>query len=99
MFSYKRSRAVLRALTVVRHFLANEGNFARPAYFSKDRKVFTALDCLARLVTHIPGWYEQTVRYYGHHLYKSRGMRKKQIRMIPSPTRCLPKSPARIGRV
>jgi hypothetical protein len=41
---------------------------AKVAYTSKDRKsrkVFNALDWLARLATHIPGRYEQTVRYYG----------------------------------
>jgi hypothetical protein len=49
-------------------------------YTSKDRKIrkiFNALDWLARLVTHIPGRYEQTVRYYGYYSNKSRGMRKK----------------------
>ena len=53
---------------------------AKVVYTSKDRKsrkVFYALDWLARLVTHIPGRYEQTVRYYGHYSNKSRGMRKK----------------------
>lgn len=43
---------------------------ARVVYTSKDRKtrnVFNALDWLARLVTHILGRYEQTVRYYGHY--------------------------------
>jgi hypothetical protein len=42
--------------------------FAKVVYTSKDRKfqkVFDALDWLARLVTHIPGRYEQTVRYCG----------------------------------
>ncbi len=43
----------------------------------KSRKVFCALDWLARLVTHIPGRYEQTVRYYGYYSNKFRGMRKK----------------------
>ena len=43
----------------------------------KSRKVFTALGRLARLVTHIPGRYEQTVHYYGYFSNKSRGMRKK----------------------
>jgi hypothetical protein len=54
--------------------------FAEVVYTSKDRKsrkVFNALDWLARLVTHIPGRYEQTVRYYGWYSNKSRGMRKK----------------------
>jgi len=43
----------------------------------KSRKVFNALDRLARLVTHIPGRYEHTVRYYGYFSNKSRGIRKK----------------------
>jgi hypothetical protein len=49
-------------------------------YTSKDRKsrkFFSALDWPARLVTHIPGRYEETVRYYGWYSNKSRGMRKK----------------------
>ncbi|GAB6147195.1 transposase [Desulfocicer niacini] len=53
---------------------------AKVVYTSKDRKsrkVFTALDWLARLTTHIPGSYEQIVRYYGWYSNKSRGMRKK----------------------
>ena len=53
---------------------------AKVIYTSKDRKsrkVFNALDWLARLVTHIPSRYEHTVRYYGFFLNKSRGMRKK----------------------
>ena len=53
---------------------------AKVVYTSKDgksRKVFTALDWLARLTTHIPGRYEQTVRYYGWYSNKSRGMRKQ----------------------
>jgi ribosomal protein S27E len=53
---------------------------AKVAYTSKngkDREVFDALDWLARLVTHIPDRYEQTVRYYGWYSNKSRGMRKK----------------------
>ncbi|WP_320039858.1 transposase [uncultured Desulfobacter sp.] len=43
----------------------------------EDQKNFNALDWLARLVTHIPGRYEQTVRYYGYYSNKSRKMRKK----------------------
>ena len=42
---------------------------AKVIYTSKDRKirkVFNALDWLARLVTHVPGRYEHTVRYYGY---------------------------------
>ncbi len=53
---------------------------AKVVYSSKDdknREVFNALDWLARLVTHIPNRYEQTVRYYGWYSNKSRGMRKK----------------------
>jgi hypothetical protein len=53
---------------------------AKVIYTSKDgrtRKTFDALDWLAHLVTHIPGRYEQTVRYYGYYSNKSRGLRKK----------------------
>ncbi len=49
-------------------------------YTSKDsrtRKTFDALDWMAHLVTHVPGRYEQTVRYYGYYSNKSRGLRKK----------------------
>lgn len=45
---------------------------------SKLSETFTALDFLARLVTHIPGRGEQMVRYYGFYSNKSRGMRKKE---------------------
>lgn len=38
---------------------------------------FTALDWLARLVTHIPNKGEQLVRYYGFYSNKARGVRKK----------------------
>ena len=58
----------------------SDDGVAKIIYTSKDgksRKVFNALDWLARLVTHIPGRYEHTVRYYGHFSNKSRGMRKK----------------------
>ena len=41
-------------------------------------EAFTALDWLARLVTHIPGKGEQMVRYYGYYSNKSRGLRKKE---------------------
>ncbi len=53
---------------------------AKVVYTSRDRKsrkIFNALDWLARLVTHIPGRYEQIVRYYGYYSNKSRGMRNK----------------------
>ncbi len=53
---------------------------AKVIYTSKDgrtRKTFNALDWLAHLVTHVPGRYEQTVRYYGYYSNKSRGLRKK----------------------
>lgn len=58
----------------------SDDGVAKVIYTSRDRtsrKVFCALDWLARLVTHIPGRYEQTVRYYGYYSNKSRGMRKK----------------------
>ena len=47
---------------------------AKVIYTSKDgrtRKTFNALDWLAHLVTHVPGRYEQTVRYYGYYSNKS----------------------------
>ncbi len=53
---------------------------AKVIYTSKDgktRKTFDALDWLAHLVTHVPGRYEQTVRYYGYYSNKTRGLRKK----------------------
>ncbi len=53
---------------------------AKVIYTSKDgstRKPFDALDWLAHLVTHVPGRYEQTVRYYEYYSNKSRGLRKK----------------------
>ena len=58
----------------------SDDGVAKVIYTSKDRKskkVFNALDWLAGLVTHIPGRYEHTVRYYGYFSNKSRGMRKK----------------------
>ncbi|MFH2092216.1 MAG: transposase [Pseudomonadota bacterium] len=58
----------------------SDNGVAKIIYTSKDkksRKIFNALDWLARLVTHIPGRYEHTVRYYGYFSNKSRGMRKK----------------------
>ena len=53
---------------------------AKVIYTAKDgrsRKTFDALDWLAHLVTHVPGRYEQTVRYYGYYSNKSKGLRKK----------------------
>ena len=53
---------------------------AKVIYTPKDREsrqVFNALDWLARLVTHIHGRYEHTVRYYGYFSNKSRGLKKK----------------------
>ena len=44
---------------------------------SGTRETFSALDWLARLVTHIPNKGEQMVRYYGYYSNKSRGQRKK----------------------
>ena len=40
-------------------------------------ETFSPLDFLARLVTHIPNKYEQTVRYYGYYSNKSRGIRAR----------------------
>lgn len=53
---------------------------AKVIYEGKTSRVdetFTALDWLARLVTHIPNKGEQMVRYYGYYSNKSRGIRKK----------------------
>jgi hypothetical protein len=57
------------------------------SFTSKDgrtRKTFDALDWsrrrevpFAHLVTHVPGRYEQMVRYYGYYSNKTRGLRKK----------------------
>ncbi len=50
---------------------------AKVVYTSKDRKsrkVFSALDWLARLVTHIPGRYEQTVRDAAKRFFKFKGL-------------------------
>lgn len=58
---------------------------AKVVYTSKDRKsrkVFNALDWRARLVTHIPGRYEQTVREYGWCSNKSMGSTDRTIRHI-----------------
>jgi hypothetical protein len=44
---------------------------------SRSQEVFSALDWLARLVTHIPSKGEQLVRYYGYYSNKSRGVRNK----------------------
>ena len=58
----------------------SDDGVAKVIYTSKDRKtrkIFNALEWLARLVTHIPSRYEHTVRYYGFFSNKSRGMRKK----------------------
>ena len=61
---------------------------ARVIYKGKNsnvRESFTALDWLARLVTHIPNKGEQLVRYYGYYSNKSRGMRKKTDIDIETP--------------
>jgi hypothetical protein len=53
---------------------SNDG-VVKVIYTYKDRKIkkiFNALDWLARLVTHIPGRYEHTVRYYGYFSNKSK---------------------------
>ena len=53
---------------------------AQVIYTGKNSRVderFTALDWLARLVTHIPNRGEQLVRYYGYYSNKARGVRKK----------------------
>lgn len=55
-------------------------NAAKVIYEGKTSRIaetFSALDFLARLVTHIPAKGEQTVRYYGYYSNKSRGIRAK----------------------
>jgi hypothetical protein len=57
----------------------NDGN-AKVIYKGKNSKttqVFSALDWLARLITHMPNKGEQMVKYYGYYSNKSRGLRKK----------------------
>lgn len=54
---------------------------------SKKTQVFSALDWLARLITHIPNKGEQMVKYYGYYSNKSRGMRKKDEE-IQKPNEC-----------
>jgi hypothetical protein len=44
---------------------------------SHSQEAFSALDWLARLITHIPNKGEQLVRYYGYYSNKSRGIRNK----------------------
>jgi hypothetical protein len=56
------------------------GGIAKVIYTGKNSRVreqFTALDWLARLVTHIPNKGEQLIRYYGFYSNKVRGVRKK----------------------
>lgn len=73
---------------------AGSGAGAKVIYRSKGgktSKIFSALDWLAQLVTHIPNRYEQMARYYGYYSNKSRGMRKKagtddQTLKLNSPT-------------
>ena len=47
-----------------------------PCFAMKD--LSDTLDWLAHLVTHVPGRYEQTIRYYGYYSNKSRGLWKKE---------------------
>lgn len=53
---------------------------AQVIYRSKDgfeTKTFSALDWLAKLLTHVPNKGEHVVRYYGFYSSRSRGIRKK----------------------
>jgi len=77
---------------IVRAPLSQERMTYIPGYSSSDgtakviyegkttgmKETFTALDWIARLVTHIPNKGEQMVRYYGYYSNKSRGMRDKE---------------------
>jgi hypothetical protein len=74
---------------------------AKVIYTSKDqktRKTFDALDWLAHLVIHVPGRYEQTVRYYGYYSNKSRGLRKKAETDDDVPTIVKNEMPAKVWR-
>jgi hypothetical protein len=51
---------------------------------SKKTQIFSALDWLARLITHIPNKGEQMVKYYRYYSNKSRGLRKKEEEMQKS---------------
>lgn len=66
---------------------------AQVVYTGKNSRIqerFTALDWLARLVTHIPNKGEQLVRYYGYYSNKARGVRKKTEDLGTStPVSCL----------
>ncbi len=67
------------------YVLAEESTdgIAKVVYTSKDkktRKTFNALDWLAWLLTHIPGRYEQTVRYYGYYERKASLRARKCMR-------------------
>ena len=76
---------------------ASDDGTAKVVYTSKNRKfrkTFNALDWLAKLVTHIPGRYEQTVHYYGYYSNKSRGMRTFLLLL---QMRCHPKNPGKTG--
>jgi hypothetical protein len=67
-------------MTYISEEQSNDGK-AKVVYkgkISKKTQVFSALDWLARLVTHIPNKGEQMVKYYGHYSNKSRGLRKKE---------------------
>lgn len=53
---------------------------AKVIYKSKEselKETFSAVDFMARLITHIPNKGEQLIRYYGYYSNKSRGLRKK----------------------
>ena len=58
----------------------SDNGIAKVIYKSKTSELkeeFSAVDFLAKLVTHIPNKGEQLVRYYGYYSNKSRGLRKK----------------------
>jgi len=46
---------------------------------SQTSETFSAMDWLAKMVSHIPNKGEQTVRYYGYYSNKARGVRNKIV--------------------
>ena len=75
-----------KRMTYVPGDQTNDGN-GKVVYTGKTSKktqIFSALDWLARLITHIPNKGEQMVKYYGYYSNKSRGLRKKEEEMQKS---------------
>ncbi len=59
-------------------YLDQEGKVIYTAKDKKTSKVFSALEWLAAMCSHIPNRGEQMVRYYGYYSNVSRGKRKEK---------------------